>query len=138
MAGLKLDVTPEAQRIVRQVLRTQRPGTVVRVYAQPGGGRGGGCCGADGGCGTSAGGPTFQMALDRPRTGDVVLPVDGFTVVVDPESAEFLQGGTIDFVRHPTASGFRVRAPRVPDGEGSPSATSETAACGCGAAGGCS
>jgi Fe-S cluster assembly iron-binding protein IscA len=109
---LKLEVTEEARSQVRELIKSQKPGTAVRVYAQSGGG--GGCgCGAGGcGCGDGAeakpSGLTFSLAFDRPRAGDVVVPVDGFQVVVDAASAPELEGAKIDFVHELDTSGFTI------------------------------
>jgi Fe-S cluster assembly iron-binding protein IscA len=140
---IKLDVTSEAKEQVRELIKGQKPGTAVRVYLQSGGG-GGGCgsggCGSGGsggcGCGSGGGGggggPAFGMAFDRPRNGDQVITVDGFSIVVDDMSAEFLKGATIDYVQDLNASGFKITAPGIP---ATPS-SGEGGGCGCGS-GGC-
>jgi len=136
-SGIKLDVTQEAKDQVRELIKGQKPGTAVRVYLQSGGG-GGGCgsgCGSGGGgcgCGGGGGGPAFGMAFDRPRNGDQVIPVDGFSIVFDDMSAEFLKGATIDFVQDLNTSGFKITAPSLP----APPAGAEAGGCGCGS-GGC-
>ncbi len=136
-SGVKLNVTDEARDQVRELIKSQKPGTAVRVYLQSGGG--GGCgsggCGSGGGgcnCGDShgSGGPAFGMAFDRPRNGDKVIAVDGFSIVVDDLSAEMLKGATIDYVQDLNTSGFKItptNAPPAPAVEGG---------CGCGS-GGC-
>jgi len=134
-SGIHLDVTPEAKEQVRELIKSQKPGTAVRVYLQAGGG--GGCgsgCGSEGGgCGCGGGGgPAFGMAFDRPRNGDQVIPVDGFSIVVDDMSAGLLQGATIDYVQDLNVSGFKITAPSVP---AAPTG-SEGGGCGCGS-GGC-
>jgi len=142
---IKLDVTNEAKEQVRELIKGQKPGTAVRVYLQSGGGGGGGCgsggCGSGGGsggcgCGSGGGGggggPAFGMAFDRPRNGDQVITVDGFSIVVDDMSAELLKGATIDYVQDLNTSGFKITAPGVPS---APSG-SEGGGCGCGS-GGC-
>ena len=135
--GMQLDVTQEAKEQVRELIKGQKPGTAVRVYLQSSGG-GGGCgsgCGSGGGgcgCGGGGGGPSFGMAFDRPRTGDKVIPVDGFSIVVDDMSAALLQGATIDYVQDLNASGFKISAPSL----AAPSTGSEAGGCGCGS-GGC-
>jgi Fe-S cluster assembly iron-binding protein IscA len=133
---IQLEVTEEARTQVRELIKSQKPGTAVRVYAQTGGG--GGCgCGA-GGCGDGAeasaspSGPSFTLAFDRPREGDVVVPVDGFQVVVDPASAPELEGAKIDFVHELDASGFTI----VPANATLPMAREAGGGCGCGAGGG--
>jgi Fe-S cluster assembly iron-binding protein IscA len=134
-SGLQLDVTQEAKEQVRELIKGQKPGTAVRVYLQSGGG--GGCgsgCGSGGGgcgCGEGGGGPAFGMAFDRPRNGDKVIPVDGFSIVVDDMSAELLQGAKIDYVQDLNASGFKITAPSVAAPSGH-----EGGGCGCGS-GGC-
>lgn len=131
---LQLEVTEEARSQVRELIKSQKPGTAVRVYAQSGGG--GGCgCGA-GGCGggaeVSASGPSFSLAFDRPREGDVVVPVDGFQVVVDAASAPELEGAKIDFVQELDASGFTI----LPANATLPMAREAGGGCGCGSGGG--
>ena len=136
---LKLEVTKEAQDQVRELIKSQKPGTAVRVYIQSGGG-GGGCgsggCGSGGcGCGGGGGGgPSFGMAFDRPRNGDRVVSVDGISIVVDDLSAEMLNGAKIDYVQDLNASGFKIVAPNTPMAEGGHGA--ESGGCGCGS-GGC-
>ncbi|MGD0718312.1 MAG: iron-sulfur cluster biosynthesis family protein [Thermoplasmata archaeon] len=147
MNGLKVEVTKEAQDQVRELIKTQQPGTAVRVYLELGGGgcgcgSGGGGCGCGGGGGGGGhGGPRFGMSFDRPKTGDHVVPIDGFTLVVDDESAELLDGAEIDFVQSLDQTGFRITAPKLRASEGPEptghGGTSEGGGgCGCGS-GGC-
>ncbi len=78
---------------------------VLRVAIQ-----GGGCSG-------------FQYALgfDRgPQDGDHELELHGVRVVVDPFSAPYLRGASIDFLETLQESGFKIDNPNV------------VAACGCG------
>ena len=78
---------------------------VLRVAVQ-----GGGCSG-------------FQYALgfDRgPQEGDHELSLHGVRVVVDPFSAPYLQGASIDFLNGLQESGFKIDNPNV------------SSACGCG------
>jgi len=78
---------------------------VLRVAVQ-----GGGCSG-------------FQYALgfDRgPQDGDHELSLHGVRVVVDPFSAPYLQGASIDFLNGLQESGFKIDNPNV------------SSACGCG------
>lgn len=134
--SVELEVTKAAQDQVRRLMAGQKAGTGVRVFVQAGGGGGGGgCCesGGEGGCGCgAASGPSFGLAFDRPRNGDEVVPVDGFSVIVDSMSAEQLRGAKIDFVEGLDASGFTVvpanaPGPTAPVGSG----------CGCGSGGCC-
>ena len=54
------------------------------------------------------------MAFDKPRNGDKVVKVDGFSIVVDDLSAEMLNGARIDFVQDLNATGFEISAPNLP------------------------
>ncbi|MCI4345577.1 MAG: hypothetical protein L3K07_02310 [Thermoplasmata archaeon] len=134
--SVKLEVTKEAKSQVEQLIRSQKPGTAVRVYLQSSGGgsAGGGCGGGACGCGEGGGGgggTSFSMAFDRPRNGDEVIPVDGFNVVVDSGTAQALEGATIDFVQGLDESGFKIVAPLLAE-------TPRTGGggCGCGSGGG--
>ncbi|MGA8605132.1 MAG: iron-sulfur cluster biosynthesis family protein [Thermoplasmata archaeon] len=137
---IKLEVTQEAQDQVRGLMKSQKPGMAVRVYLQSGGGGGcgSGCsCGSGGGCGSEGGGgggPSFGMAFDKPRNGDRVVQVDGFSIVVDDLSAEMLNGARIDYVQDLNASGFKIIPPNAPTSGETPG--SEAGGCGCGSGGG--
>jgi Fe-S cluster assembly iron-binding protein IscA len=138
--SVKVEVTKEAQTQVQSLIKAQKPGIGVRVYLQTGGG-GCGCGSGGGGCGSGCGSggasaPTFGMAFDRPRNGDEVIPVDGFNVIVDGASAEFIEGAKIDFVQTLEESGFKITAPllvsaKPAEGEGG------GGGCGCGSGGCC-
>src|SRR5947209_1745767 len=78
---------------------------VLRVAIQ-----GGGCSGFE-----------YALGFDRgAQTEDHELAYHGVRVVVDPFSAPYLQGSTIDFLEGLQESGFKIDNPNV------------TAACGCG------
>jgi iron-sulfur cluster assembly accessory protein len=78
---------------------------VLRVAIQ-----GGGCSGFE-----------YALGFDRgSQTGDHVLEFHGVTVVVDPFSAPYLHGSTIDFLEGLQESGFKIDNPNV------------VSACGCG------
>ena len=133
---IQLEVTKEAQDQVRDLIKAQKPGIAVRVYLQSGGGGGCGCGSGGGGCGCGSaggGGPSFGMAFDKPRNGDQVIQVDGFSIVVDDLSAEMLNGAKIDFVQDLNASGFKITSPSLPAG---PEGGAQGGGCGCGS-GGC-
>ena len=141
---LSVEVTQEAQTQVRELIKSQKPGTAVRVFLQAGGGGGCGCgsggsgggCGSggcgSGGCGSGSSGPSFGMAFDRPRNGDEVVQIDGFSVIVDSMTAPELDGAKIDFVQGLDASGFKIEAPIRPGTE----PAHEGGGCGCGSGGG--
>jgi Fe-S cluster assembly iron-binding protein IscA len=140
-SGLKLEVTKEAQDQVRDLIKSQKPGTAVRVYLQSGGGGGCGCGSGGGGCGCGGGGghgggPSFGMAFDKERAGDRIVRVDGFSIVIDDLSAEMLNGARIDFVQDLNATGFKITAPNAPTGEAPHEGAEPSGGCGCGS-GGC-
>jgi Fe-S cluster assembly iron-binding protein IscA len=141
---ITLEVTKEAQDQVRDLMKSQKPGIAVRVYLQSagsGGGCGSGCsCGSGegGGCGSGGGhggGPSFGMAFDKPRSGDQVVQVDGFSIVVDDMSADQLNGARIDWVQDLNVSGFKITPPNTSTPSG-PEPGAEAGGCGCGS-GGC-
>jgi iron-sulfur cluster insertion protein len=142
-SSIKLEVSKEAQDQVRDLMKSQKAGTAVRVFVQSGGGGGcGGGCGSGaegGGCGCGSGGghggPAFAMAFDQIRNGDQVISVDGIKIVVDDLSAEMLNGARIDYVTELNASGFKITAPDTPS-TGSAGHEESAGGCGCGS-GGC-
>jgi len=78
---------------------------VLRVAIQ-----GGGCSGFE-----------YALGFDRgAQEGDHELEFHGIKVVVDPFSAPYLQGSTIDFLETLQESGFKIDNPNV------------SSACGCG------
>ena len=78
---------------------------VLRVAIQ-----GGGCSGFE-----------YALGFDRgAQAGDHELEFHGVRVVVDPFSAPYLQGSTIDFLETLQESGFKIENPNV------------VSACGCG------
>ena len=65
----------------------------------------------------------FQYALDfdqQARDNDHVFTVDGLRVFVDPVSARYLEGVTIDYVFGMAGAGFKFLNPKA------------TGSCGCG------
>jgi len=60
--------------------------------------------------------PEFALnfvAPDQATSDDVVQDVDGFLVYIDPTSAKYLEGATVDFVESLSGSGFKVDAPQA-------------------------
>ena len=100
-------LTPTAAEKIRELMAEDPEGesSVLRVAIQ-----GGGCSGFQYGLGFDTG----------PAEGDETLELHGVTVVVDPFSAPYLQGATIDFLTGLTESGFKIDNPNA------------SASCGCG------
>ena len=126
-----LSLTPTAAVKIRELMAEEPDADtmVLRVAIQ-----GGGCSGFQYGLGFDTGS----------AEGDVPLELEGVKVVVDPFSAPYLQGATIDFLTGLQESGFKIDNPnaasscgcghsfQVAEGEDAP----EAAAGGCGS--GCS
>ena len=103
-----LVVTPVAATEVKRFMEAEGVAPDqggLRVSVQPGG-----CSG-------------FKYGLlieDEPAEDDVILAQDGFKVFVDPFSAQYLSGVTIDYVSSMQGSGFTFKNPNA------------TGGCGCG------
>jgi iron-sulfur cluster assembly accessory protein len=104
---LTVTLTEAAAAKVKQLL-TQEPEdelSVLRVAIQ-----GGGCSGFE-----------YALGFDRgPMEGDLAFTTQGVDVVVDPFSAPYLTGTTIDFVESIQATGFKIDNPNA------------VSSCGCG------
>ena len=106
-----VDLTPAAATKLRSIISTKGlTGYGLRVYVS-----GGGC-----------GGIEYGLGFDKTRNDDIVETAGGIQVLVDPFSAEHLEGTKIDFSEE--AGGFRIENPNA------------VAGCNCGAgerSGGC-
>jgi iron-sulfur cluster assembly protein len=100
-------LTEKAAVKIRELMAEEPAGEaeVLRVAIQ-----GGGCSGFQ-----------YGLGFDRgSQEGDLELEQHGVTVVVDPFSAPYLRGATIDFLDGLQESGFKIDNPNA------------TSACGCG------
>ena len=102
-----ITLTPGAAAKVKELLAEEPDGgtLVLRVAIQ-----GGGCSGFQYGLGFDSG------AVE----GDVELTLEGVPVVVDPFSAPYLRGTTIDYLNTIQESGFKIENPNA------------VSSCGCG------
>ena len=102
-----LDLTPLAAEKVKELMASEPDAEtlVLRVAIQ-----GGGCSGFQYGLGFDSGA----------AEGDHEVTLEGVRVVVDPFSAPYLQGATIDYLNGLQESGFKIENPNA------------TASCGCG------
>jgi iron-sulfur cluster assembly protein len=102
-----VSLTPVAAEKIRELMAEDPEGetSVLRVAIQ-----GGGCSGFQYGLGFDAG----------PVDGDESLEQHGVTIVIDPYSAPYLKGATIDFLSGLEESGFKIDNPNA------------AASCGCG------
>src|SRR4051812_10202045 len=94
-----IQVTPNAVQQLRTLLAGQPAGAQRGLRVQV----------AKGGCS----GMQYEMALDQKRDGDAVTEQDGVQFLVDPESAAFLQGATLDFHDGLTGVGFHIVNPNA-------------------------
>ena len=102
-----LVLTARAADKIRGLMAEEPAGDaeVLRVAIQ-----GGGCSGFE-----------YALGFDRgAQAGDHELEFHGVKVVVDPFSAPYLQGATVDFLETLQESGFKIDNPNA------------TSACGCG------
>ena len=100
-------LTPKAVEMVKSLRAKEgRPeGHALRVAVV-----GGGCSGF-----------SYQLSFeDAPQEADQVVEYDGIQVLVDPTSAQYLEGTEIDFVSSLHGSGFKFSNPKA------------TQTCGCG------
>jgi len=102
-----VSLTPTAAEKIRELMAEDPNGetSVLRVAIQ-----GGGCSGFQYGLGFDAG------AVDDDET----IEQHGVTIVIDPYSAPYLKGATIDFLSGLEESGFKIDNPNA------------AASCGCG------
>jgi iron-sulfur cluster assembly accessory protein len=102
-----VSLTETAATKIRELLAEEGDAgaCVLRVAVQ-----GGGCSGFE-----------YALGFDQgAQQGDHELELHGVRVVVDPFSAPYLQGATIDFLNGLQESGFKIENPNV------------VASCGCG------
>ena len=102
-----VSLTSNAAEKIRELMAEDPEGesSVLRVAIQ-----GGGCSGFQYGLGFDAG----------PVDDDQTLEQHGVTIVIDPYSAPYLKGATIDFLNGLEESGFKIDNPNA------------SASCGCG------
>jgi len=100
-----ISLTEAAADKIKQLMAEESEVAVLRVAVQ-----GGGCSGFE-----------YALGFDRgPQDGDLELSFHGVDVVVDPFSAPYLQGATIDFLNGLQESGFKIDNPNA------------VSSCGCG------
>ena len=101
-----VDVTEVASTKMFEILEQEKmDGKGVRIYVE-----GGGCSGFQ-----------YGFAFDEPRDTDFRLTMrEGFDVLIDTFSMNYLRGATVDFVDSIEGSGFKISNPNA------------TGTCGCG------
>jgi iron-sulfur cluster assembly accessory protein len=102
---LTLTATAASKILELMAVEPEGNATVLRVAIQ-----GGGCSGFQ-----------YGLGFDRDAVeGDIESDQHGVRVVVDPYSAPYLQGATVDFINGLQESGFKIENPNA------------VASCGCG------
>ena len=101
-----LTVTPVAAAKIKELLQARNiPNHALRVFVA-----GGGCSGLQ-----------YGMAFEEgPKEYDTLVETDGVRLVVDPTSAMYVGGASIDFVDSLMGGGFRIDNPNA------------VSSCGCG------
>src|SRR5436309_6479324 len=100
-----VSLTAAAAAKIRELMATETDVAVLRVAIE-----GGGCSGFQ-----------YGLGFDRgAQEGDHEFASEGVTVVVDPFSAPYLTGATVDYLETIQESGFKIENPNA------------VASCGCG------
>ncbi|PCI39332.1 MAG: iron-sulfur cluster assembly accessory protein [Elusimicrobia bacterium] len=55
----------------------------------------------------------YAFTFDDKKDGDTSIDLPNFTVLIDPQSAPFLQGSEIDYDETATGAGFKIKNPNV-------------------------
>jgi iron-sulfur cluster assembly protein/iron-sulfur cluster insertion protein len=94
-----LTITENAAGQIKTILTTEKEnvGKHLRVYVEAGG-----CSGMQ-----------YGMVFDEKRDDDLTSEYFGVTVLVDPFSANYLRGSTIDFADGLNGAGFKIKNPNA-------------------------
>ena len=102
---LKVTMTEKAAEKVKLAIQKQeKPKAGLRLYVA-----GGGCSGFQ-----------YGLAFDDKNDGDHIIESHGVTLLVDEQSAQYLEGSEVDYVESVMGEGFQVNNPNA------------TETCGCG------
>lgn len=101
-----IKVTENAAKQIKTLLNDSedRKGRALRVYVEAGG-----CSGMQ-----------YGMTFDEKKSDDIEIQQDDVSVIIDPQSLDFLKGSVIDYTESIQGSGFRIQNPNA------------KTACGCG------
>jgi iron-sulfur cluster assembly protein len=93
-----ISLTESAAAHVKTLLdQPENSGKILRVYVESGG-----CSGMQ-----------YSMVFDERRPDDFLNEAHGVTVLVDPFSADYLNGTVIDYVDALTGGGFKISNPKA-------------------------
>ena len=99
-----------ASKVKNLIEEEGNPDLKLRVFVS-----GGGCSGFQ-----------YGFTFDEAQEGDTVVEAAGLKVLVDPASAPYLEGATVDFVDDDRGAGFVVDNPNA-----APSCSCGSGSCGC-------
>jgi iron-sulfur cluster assembly accessory protein len=98
-------MTERAARRIGEILKSEPAGSMLRVSVE-----GGGCSGFQ-----------YKFGFEQAKAADdLVLALNGATVLIDPMSVKYMAGAQIDYVDDLIGASFKVNNPVA------------TASCGCG------
>ena len=92
-----VELTPAAQEKVRELIPKEEAGKGLRLAV-----KGGGCSGL-----------SYAQHFDQPKERDNQIAFDGFVVLIDPKSAIYLKGLTLDYDGSLNGRGFVYRNPNA-------------------------
>jgi iron-sulfur cluster assembly protein len=94
-----VSITENASEKVKELLASEsREGQALRVWVR----------------GMSCSGPAYGMALDdSTRPDDAIAEQFGVKIVVDPQSAPYMEGAEIDYVDSLMGKGFTINNPNA-------------------------
>jgi len=93
-----VQLTPGAAEQVKSLLeKPENAGKNLRVYVEQGG-----CSGMQ-----------YSMTFDETRPDDLASHMHGVAVLVDPFSAQYIRGATVDFNDSLTGGGFKISNPNA-------------------------
>ena len=93
-----VSLTKNAVDEIRSLLaKSENSGKNLRLYIEQGG-----CSGMQ-----------YGMVFDEKRDGDLISEKDGVNVLIDPVSADYLRGATVDFNDALNAGGFKISNPNA-------------------------
>ncbi|MEM9494656.1 MAG: iron-sulfur cluster assembly accessory protein [Pseudomonadota bacterium] len=104
-AATPVTVSSRAATKIAEILSNEPAGSMLRVAVE-----GGGCSGFQ---------YTFDIVLDA-NDDDLALDADGYRVLIDPVSVDYMAGSEIDFANELIGASFKIINPNA------------TASCGCG------
>ena len=98
-----LNFTPNALDRIGVLLKKQPDdGDCFRIGLEPGG-----CAGM-----------SYIFAVDKKKETDAVIQLNGYTVILDVNSAKLLNGSTVDYVDDANGAAFKVENPQAKGGCG--------------------